>query len=172
MEGEAEGKPVCDYLWKDRRVAPFLKVDKGLQTEADGVSLMKPTPQLDGLLKRAVDHGVFGTKMRSTIRRASASGIAAIVDQQFEVGDQIAGHGLMPIIEPEVSIKAPDRAEAEGLLLDQILKHLDQLPTGRRVMLEVTMLRLSSIPKPCAWSRFLADFRARRRASGSPRIVA
>ena len=118
MDGQAQGKPVPAFLWEDRGVVPFVKVDKGLEAEKDGVSLMKPIPGLDTLLERAVKLGVFGTKMRSVINLASKEGIAAIAKQQFEVGAQIAEHGLMPIIEPEVSIKSPDKAGAEAILLD------------------------------------------------------
>ncbi len=114
MDGQAEGKPVPTFLWQDRGVVPFLKVDKGLEAEADGVQLMKPMPGLDGLLARAVRLGVFGTKMRSVIARASESGIAAIVAQQFEIAAQIAAHGLMPIIEPEVSIKSAGQGGGGG----------------------------------------------------------
>jgi fructose-bisphosphate aldolase class I len=139
MDGEAHGKPVPSYLWEDRGVVPFLKVDKGLEAEADGVCLMKPIPGLDALLARAVTLGIYGTKMRSTIRLASPSGIAAIVAQQFEVAAQIAAHGLMPILEPEVSIGSPAKAEAEALLRAEITKHLDALPSERQVMLKLTI---------------------------------
>ena len=139
MDGEAQGKPVPAFLWEERGVVPFLKVDKGLEAENDGVSLMKPMPALDALLARAVKLGVFGTKMRSVINLASKDGIAAIVAQQFEVGAQIAGHGLMPIIEPEVSIKSPDKAGAEAILLAELTKRLDALPAGRQVMLKLTI---------------------------------
>ncbi len=138
MDGQAQGKPVPSFLWEDRGVVPFLKVDKGLQPEADGVSLMKPIPGLDALLERAVKLGVFGTKMRSTITLPSPTGIAAIVAQQFEIGAQIAKHGLMPILEPEVSIKSPDKAGAEAILCAEIIKHLDAL-TDRKVMLKLTI---------------------------------
>ena len=138
MDGEVKGKPVPSFLWEDRGVVPFLKVDKGLAAEKDGVSLMKPMPDLDPLLARATKLGIFGTKMRSVINLASKSGIAAIVAQQFEVGAQIAGHGLMPIIEPEVSIKSPDKAGAEAILRDELTKGLDALPAGRKVMLKLT----------------------------------
>ena len=107
MDGEAQGRPVPQFLWKERGVVPFLKVDKGLEAERDGVQLMKPMPDLDALLDRAVKLDVYGTKMRSVIKGASGEGIAAIVSQQFQIARQIAGHGLMPIIEPEVSIKSP-----------------------------------------------------------------
>jgi fructose-bisphosphate aldolase class I len=139
MDGQAHGKPVPEYLWKDRQVVPILKVDKGLAPENDGVALMKPMPELDKLLDRAVAKGIFGTKMRSVIHHASPSGIAAIVAQQFEVGAQIAKHGLVPIIEPEVSIKAPDKEECEALLRDAIRKRLDVLPVGGEVMLKLTI---------------------------------
>jgi fructose-bisphosphate aldolase class I len=139
MDGEAKGKPVPAFLWEERGVVPFLKVDKGLETEKDGVSLMRPIPGLDTLLERAVKLGIFGTKMRSVINRASQSGIAAVVAQQFEVADQISAHGLMPIIEPEVSIKSPDKAACETLLRDTLLGRLEALPKGTRVMLKLTL---------------------------------
>jgi fructose-bisphosphate aldolase class I len=139
MDGEAHGLPVPTYLWEKRGVVPFLKVDKGLAAEADGVQLMKPMPDLDPLLARAVKLGVFGTKMRSVINHANPAGVKAIVDQQFDVGLQIAKHGLVPIIEPEVSIKAPDKAEAETLLRDAITKRLDALPGDVKVMLKLTI---------------------------------
>src|SRR5271168_5372415 len=139
MDGEAQGKPVPAFLWEDRGVVPFLKVDKGLEAEKDGVSLMKPILGLDPLLERAVKLGVFGTKMRSVINLASKDGIAAIVAQQFDLAAQIAGHGLMPIIEPEVSIKSPQKAGAERILLAEIARELDALPEGRKVMLKLTL---------------------------------
>ncbi len=139
MDGEAEGKPVPSFLWEDRSVIPFLKVDKGLEAEKDGVSVMKPMPTLDALLARAVTLGIFGTKMRSVINLATKTGIAAVVTQQFEVAKQIAGHGLMPIIEPEVSIKSPDKAGAETILRDELRKGLDLLPDDRKVMLKLTI---------------------------------
>jgi fructose-bisphosphate aldolase class I len=138
MDGEAGGEPVPQALW-NRGVVPFLKVDKGLEDEADGVKLMKPMPELDALCERAVAKGIFGTKMRSVIERASPTGIAAIVRQQFEVAAQIAKHGLMPIIEPEVSIKSPERAQSDAILRDEILKSLDALPEGEQVMLKLTL---------------------------------
>ena len=138
MDGQAHGKPVPTYLWKDRGVVPFLKIDKGLEAEKDGVSLMKPIPGLDELLSRAAKLGVYGTKERSTITLASRTGIAAIVDQQFELAAQVASHGLMPIIEPEVSIKSPDKAGAEQILLEEITRRLDGLRDGQ-VMLKLTI---------------------------------
>ena len=139
MDGEAKGKPVPSFLWEDRGVVPFLKVDQGLAEEKDGVRLMKPMPGLDPLLGRATKLGVFGTKMRSVINLASKEGVAAIARQQFEIGDQIARHGLMPILEPEISIKSPSKAEAEKILLSELTKGLDALPAGRQVMFKLTL---------------------------------
>jgi fructose-bisphosphate aldolase class I len=139
MDGEAGGKPVPAFLWQDRGVVPFLKMDKGLEAEADGVQLMKPIPGLDPLLERAVKLGVYGTKMRSVVNLASKTGIAAIVDQQFKIAAQISAHGLVPIIEPEVSIKSPEKAAAEEILRDEIKKHLDALTTEGKVMLKLTI---------------------------------
>ena len=148
MDGQALGKPVPTFLWEERGVVPFLKVDKGLEAESDGVSLMKPIAGLDALLARAVKLGVFGTKMRSVVNLASREGIAAIVAQQFEVAAQIAGHGLMPIIEPEVSIKSPDKAGAEAILLEELTRHLDALPEGRKVMLKLTIPDVTDLYAP------------------------
>src|SRR6201987_669696 len=117
MDGEVRGKPTSSYLWEDRGVVPFVKCDRGLEPEKDGVQLMRPMPQLDQLCERAAKLGVYGTKMRSVINLASKEGIAAIAAQQFEVGEQIAQHGLMPILEPEVSIKSPDKKGAEAILV-------------------------------------------------------
>jgi fructose-bisphosphate aldolase class I len=139
MDGQAQGKPVPTFLWEDRSVIPFLKVDKGLEAEKDGVSLMKPIPGLDALLTRAAKLGIFGTKMRSVVNLPSQPGIAAIAKQQFEVAAQIAAHGLMPIIEPEVLIKSPDKAGAETILRAELTKQLDALPAGRQVMLKLTI---------------------------------
>jgi fructose-bisphosphate aldolase, class I len=139
MDGQAQGRPVPAFLWEERGVVPFLKVDKGLGAENDGVSLMKPMPALDSLLTRAVKLGIFGTKMRSVINLPSKVGIAAVVAQQFDVAGQIAGHGLMPIIEPEVSIKSPDKPGAEAILLAELTAKLDALPTDRQVMLKLTI---------------------------------
>lgn len=138
MDGEAGGKPVPAALW-DRGVVPFLKVDKGLEDEADGVQLMKPMPGLDELLERAKAKGVFGTKMRSVVNLASPTGIAAIVKQQFEVAEQILAHGLMPIIEPEVNIKSAQRAQCDAILRDEILKALDTLSGDHKVMLKLSI---------------------------------
>ena len=138
MDRQIEGVGSAEYLWTVKGVVPFLKVDKGLADEADGAQVMKPIPGLDDLLARAVAHGVFGTKMRSVIKQADAAGVAAVVDQQFEIGRQILGAGLVPIIEPEVDIHTPNKAEAEDLLRTAILAQLDQLEPGQRVMLKLT----------------------------------
>ncbi|KCZ61162.1 fructose bisphosphate aldolase [Hyphomonas chukchiensis] len=139
MDGEIDGVPTAEYLWNERNVVPFLKVDKGLADEADGVQLMKPMPELDHLLERAVAKGIFGTKMRSVINAANPVGIAAVVAQQFDVGRQILGHGLMPIIEPEVTITIDDKAEAEDILLAEITKQLDALAADKQVMLKLSL---------------------------------
>jgi fructose-bisphosphate aldolase class I len=139
MDGLAKGKPVPTFLWEERGVVPILKVDKGLEAEKDGVRLMKPMPDLDPLLARAVKLGVYGTKMRSVINLASKAGIAAIARQQFEIGEQIAKQGLMPILEPEISIKSPEKAGAEAILLSELTKGLDALPAGRQVMFKLTI---------------------------------
>jgi len=138
MDGEANGQPVPAYLWS-KGVVPFLKIDKGLADEANGVQLMKPNPDLDSLLERAVAKGIFGTKERSVIHLANPEGIAAVVAQQFEVGKQVLSHGLVPIIEPEVNIKSAERAQADGILRDEILKQLDRLPEGTEVMLKLSI---------------------------------
>jgi fructose-bisphosphate aldolase class I len=139
MDGLAQGKPVPTFLWEERGVVPFLKVDKGLEAEKDGVRLMKPMPDLDPLVARAVKLGVYGTKMRSVVNLASKDGIAAIARQQFEIGEQIARHGLMPILEPEISITSPEKAGAEAILLAELTKGLDALPAGRQVMFKLTL---------------------------------
>lgn len=139
MDGDIDGKPVPDFLWQNKGVVPFLKIDKGLADKADGVRLMKPMPDLDKLLDRAVAKGIFGTKMRSVIDAASPSGIAANVAQQFDFGRQILAKGLMPIIEPEVTISIADKKEAEKILRDEILRNLDKLPAGQQVMLKLTI---------------------------------
>ncbi len=139
MDRDIDGIPTAQYLWEKRSVVPFLKIDKGLQDEADGVRLMKPMPELDDLLDRAVSKGIFGTKMRSVIDAASTSGIAANVAQQFEIAEQILAKGLMPIIEPEVTISIDDKAEAEAILLAELTKHLDALPADKQVMLKLTL---------------------------------
>ncbi|WP_315924799.1 fructose bisphosphate aldolase [Mesorhizobium sp. SP-1A] len=139
MDRDIDGTPTAQYLWERRRVVPFLKIDKGLAEEKDGVKLMKPMPDLDALLKRAVAKGIFGTKERSVIDAANPKGIAAIVAQQFEVARQVLAHDLVPIIEPEVTISIPDKAQAEDILLAEIRKHLDEVPAGKQVMLKLTL---------------------------------
>lgn len=148
MDREIGGEPSARYLWKVKGVVPFLKVDQGLADEADGVQLMKPMPALDELCSRAVAAGVFGTKMRSVVKEANADGIKAIVAQQFEVGDQIRGHGLVPIIEPEVDIHCPDKERAEVILRDEILARLDALPAGASVMLKLTLPSVDGFYQP------------------------
>jgi fructose-bisphosphate aldolase class I len=148
MERDIAGKPSARFLWEDRRVVPFLKVDKGLEEAADGVRLMKPMPDLDALLERAVGHGIFGTKMRSVIDGASPTGIAANVTQQFEVGARIAAYGLTPIIEPEITITIPDKAEAEEMLMAEILRHLDRLPDDTQVMLKLSLPEEANLYRP------------------------
>ena len=133
-----EGRGSAEYLWDVKRVVPFLKVDKGLADEQSGVQLMKPMPGLQGLLERAVGKGIFGTKMRSVVKLADEGGIKAIVDQQFEVGEQILGAGLVPIIEPEIDIHSPEKAQAEALLKAAILEHLGRLG-DQQVMLKLTL---------------------------------
>ncbi|WP_404339845.1 fructose bisphosphate aldolase [Sphingomonas sp. MMS12-HWE2-04] len=138
MDGTVDGKPTPAALL-ERGVVPFIKIDKGLEAESDGVQLMKPIPQLDALLARAKGLGVFGTKERSVVNLANRAGIAAIVKQQFEVAAQVSAGGLVPIIEPEVNIKSPERADADAILLDEILKALDALPEGKQVMLKLSI---------------------------------
>jgi fructose-bisphosphate aldolase class I len=148
MDRSVDGVPTATYLWENRHVVPFLKIDKGLEAEVDGCQLMKPMPGLDALLDRAVKAGIFGTKERSVISAANAKGIAAIVAQQFDVGRQVLAHGLMPILEPEVTITIPDKAEAEKLLRDEILKHLDALPAGTQVMLKLSLPTVDNFYAP------------------------
>ena len=139
MDREIDGIGSADYLWSKKKVVPFLKVDKGLADERDGAQTMKPMPDLDALLKRAVGKGIFGTKMRSVIKTANESGISAVVKQQFEVGRQIIGHGLVPIIEPEVDIKSQQKAEAEAILKRELLVELNKQPASQPVMLKLTL---------------------------------
>jgi fructose-bisphosphate aldolase class I len=139
MDRDIEGQPSADYLWNIKRVVPFLKVDKGLADEKDGVQLMKPIPQLAALLDKANAKRIFGTKERSFIKQANAAGIKAIVDQQFELAAQILAAGLVPIIEPEVDIHCPEKAKAETLLKAGLLERLNELPAGQLVMLKITL---------------------------------
>lgn len=145
MDGDVNGEPVPAYLWRERGVVPFVKIDKGLEAEADGVQLMKPMPDLDALLARAAKLGVYGTKERSTIRLPSESGIRAIVRQQFAVAEQVRKHGLVPILEPEVLIKSPDKAACEQLLHDYVLEELQKLPEDARIMLKVTIPEVADL---------------------------
>ena len=139
MDREVEGKPTADYLWGAKRIVPFLKIDKGLAETRDGVQLMKPMPGLDALLARASAKRIFGTKMRSVIQQADAAGIRAVVAQQFEVAAQILAAGLMPIVEPEVDIHCPDKAQAEALLKTALQQALGALSAGQQVMLKLTL---------------------------------
>lgn len=148
MDREIGGKPSARYLWEDRGVVPFLKVDKGLKELSDDVQLMKPIPGLDATLAKAKSAGIFGTKMRSVISGASTKGIEAIVAQQFEIGAQIAAAGLIPILEPEVTISIEDKAAAEGILLFEIKKHLDALPADQQIMLKLTLPETQNLYAP------------------------
>ena len=148
MDREVAGKSAADFLWDERRIVPFLKVDKGLADENNGVQLMKPMPDLESLLERASAAGIFGTKMRSVINRADNKGIEENVSQQFEIGQTILGYGLVPIIEPEVNIKIEDKAEAEEILLANLIKHLDELQGEQKVMLKLTLPENANLYSP------------------------
>ena len=139
MDREFDGEPAAAHLWNTQRVVPFLKIDKGLEAEANGVQLMKPMPGLDALLDRAHGLGVFGTKERAVIGAANADGIEAVVAQQFDIGRQVLSHDMMPILEPEITISIPDKAQAEQMLLDAVLRHLDDLPEGQEIMIKLTL---------------------------------
>ena len=145
MDREVEGTPAADYLWNTNGVVPFLKVDKGLADPENDTRVLKPMPDLDALLARAVEKNIFGTKMRSVIDGANDAGIAAVVDQQFDIGMQISGHGLIPIIEPEVTISIADKAEAEQILHDHILRRLNNLSDDQNVMLKLTLPEVSNL---------------------------
>ena len=149
MDREVEGQSTASYLWDVKNVVPFLKVDKGLADEADGVQLMKPIPELDALLEKANAAGIFGTKMRSVIKQANEDGIRAIVEQQFEIGRQIAAAGLVPIIEPEVDINCPDKTGAEAILKDRIMAHLNGLGVDEIVMLKLTLPEQDNLYADC-----------------------
>jgi fructose-bisphosphate aldolase class I len=148
MDRSIDGVPTATYLWKNRHVVPFLKIDKGLEAEKDGCQLMKPMPGLDALLARAKAAGIFGTKERSVVSAANPAGIAAVVAQQFEIGRQVLAHGLMPILEPEVTISIADKAEAERILQDEILRHLETLPEGVQVMLKLSLPTVANFYAP------------------------
>ena len=145
MEREVEGTPAADYLWNACGVVPFLKVDKGLADPVNDTRVLNPMPDLDTLLMRAVEKNIFGTKMRSVIDGANEAGIAAVVDQQFDIGAQILSHGLIPIIEPEVTISIADKAEAEQILHDHILRRLDALSSDQNVMLKLTLPEVANL---------------------------
>ncbi len=149
MDRDVLGRPTAQYLWEVKQVVPILKVDKGLEAEANGVQLMKPMPDLDQLLSRAKAKGIFGTKMRSVIKQGNAAGIRAVVDQQFEVAGRIIAAGLVPIIEPEVDIKCPDKAAAEDLLKAAIMTRLEALPSGQQVMLKLTLPNQDNLYAAC-----------------------
>jgi len=149
MDREVAGMPTPAYLWNEKQVVPFLKVDKGLADEAQGVQLMKPMPELDALLARAKAAGIFGTKMRSVIKQADAAGIEAVVAQQFEIGRRIVAAGLVPIIEPEVDIHCPDKSAAEKMLLERLLAELGALDASAQVMLKLTLPEADGFYTPC-----------------------
>jgi len=149
MDRQVEGQSTAGYLWNVKNVVPFLKVDKGLADEVDGVQVMNPNPGLDALLEKAKAAGIFGTKMRSVIKQANASGIATVVDQQFEVGRQIVAAGLVPIIEPEVDIHCPDKAAAEEILHAAIMEQLNSLNADEVVMLKLTLPESDNLYADC-----------------------
>lgn len=148
MDRQIDGLGSAEFLWQKKNIVPFLKVDNGLADEKDGVQIMKPIPELESRLNSAISHGVFGTKMRSVIKQANAAGVKAIVDQQFEIGKKICAKGLVPIIEPEVDIKCPDKAAAEDLLLAALTAQLDQLSGDQNVMLKLTLPEKAGLYTP------------------------
>ena len=149
MDREIEGKPSARYLWEEKNIVSFLKVDKGLAAEEDGAQVMKPMPELGSLLARAKENGVFGTKMRSVIKLANPDGVKAVVDQQFEIGRHIVEAGLVPIIEPEVDIHSPEKEQAEALLKDAMLARLDALGPEQKVMLKLTLPERENLYAEC-----------------------
>jgi len=148
MDRQIDGLGSAEFLWQKKNIVPFLKVDNGLADEKDGAQVMKPIPELDARLTSALSHGVFGTKMRSVIKQANAAGVNAVVDQQFEIGKVICAKGLVPIIEPEVDIKCPDKAAAEDLLLAALIKQLDKLSDDQNVMLKLTLPEKAGLYTP------------------------
>jgi len=148
MDRQIDGLGSAEFLWQKKNIVPFLKVDNGLADEKDGAQVMKPIPELDTRLASAISHGVFGTKMRSVIKQANTVGIKAVVEQQFEIGKQICAKGLVPIIEPEVDIKCPDKAAAEDLLLAELVKQLDKLGADQNVMLKLTLPEKAGLYTP------------------------
>jgi fructose-bisphosphate aldolase class I len=149
LDREFSGKPAAQYLWQEKQVVPFLKVDKGLCDEKNGVQLMKAMPELDSLLDKAVSQGVFGTKMRSVIKLANQQGINDVVAQQFEIAKQILAKGLTPIIEPEIDINSPEKSAAEALLKSALLHELDKLPDDKKVMLKLTLPNIDNFYEAC-----------------------
>jgi fructose-bisphosphate aldolase class I len=149
MDREVEGKPTSRYLWEDKQVVPFLKTDKGLADEKDGAQVMKPFPDLEALLDRAVEKGIFGTKMRSVIKLANPAGIKAVVEQQFEVAGRIIAKGLVPIIEPEVDIHSPEKAKAEEILREELLSALNALSADQKVMFKLTLPETDGFYQAC-----------------------
>lgn len=148
MDRQIEGQGSAEYLWNAKGVVPIVKVDKGLEAESDGVQLMKPMPELDALLQRSLTHGVFGTKMRSVIKSANPAGIAAIAAQQFDVGRQILAAGLVPILEPEVDIHAPDKRACEDILLAHLISGLDSVPNGEQVIFKLSLPTADDFYRP------------------------
>ncbi|MEY3454749.1 MAG: hypothetical protein RLZZ147_874 [Actinomycetota bacterium] len=148
MDRQIDGLGSAEFLWQKKNIVPFLKVDNGLAEEKDGAQVMKPIPELDARLTSALSHGVFGTKMRSVIKQANVAGVNAVVDQQFEIGKVICAKGLVPIIEPEVDIKCPDKAAAEDLLLAALIKQLDKLSEDQNVMLKLTLPEKAGLYTP------------------------
>jgi fructose-bisphosphate aldolase class I len=149
MDREVEGKPTAQYLWEVKKIIPILKVDKGLADEQNGVQVMKPMPELDALLDKAVANGIFGTKMRSVIKLANPDGIRSVVAQQFEIGKQIIAKGLVPIIEPEVDINSPEKAEAESILREELLANLDALGENEKVIFKLTLPEEANYYRSC-----------------------
>lgn len=149
MDRQIEGQATATYLWNEKNIVPILKVDKGLDTEANGAQVMKPMPALADLLSKAKANGIFGTKMRSVIKQANATGIEAVVQQQFEIGQQIVAAGLVPIIEPEVDIHCPEKQAAEQILHDAIMRELDKLDSEQRVMLKLTLPEQDNLYADC-----------------------
>ncbi|NKB61523.1 MAG: fructose bisphosphate aldolase [Gammaproteobacteria bacterium] len=149
MDRTVEDLPTAQYLWEQKQILPFLKIDKGLADEQGGVQIMKPMPELNTLLEKANQNGIFGTKMRSVIKLATEAGIEAVVDQQFEIGKQVCAYGLVPIIEPEIDINSAEKEQSEYLLRDQLIKHLDSLSADQKVMLKLTLPENSNFYKDC-----------------------
>lgn len=149
MLGEVQGKPTCRYLWEEKNIIPILKIDLGMAAEEEGVQLMKPISDLDSRLERATANGIFGTKMRSLIKFANTEGIKKVVAQQFEIGKQIIAKQLVPIIEPEVDINAPDKAQAEAILKEQLLTHLDRLSKNEHVIFKLTLPESANLYQSC-----------------------